>query len=184
MNYAIISDIHGYAKPLALALSCADRYECAQILLLGDLIYHGPRNTIIDEHDPQATANLLNENRNRIIAVRGNCDAEVDQSILQFPIMSPTNILMSRKHRIFMTHGHHFTPVNSPLEKGDLFLFGHTHVSFFDASDNINIFNPGSISLPKKTSIRTMGILSEEDNRVMLIDIDTCKVLRTETLVK
>ncbi len=184
MNYAIISDIHGYANPLAGALNCADRYDCEQLLLLGDLIYHGPRNTIVADHDPQTTASLLNERRNMIIAVRGNCDAEVDQTILQFPIMSPTNILMSKKHRIFMTHGHHFTPVNSPLQHGDIFLFGHTHVSFFDSTDGINIFNPGSVSLPKKTSIRTMGVLSEEDHRIMVVDIDTCKVLRTESLVQ
>ncbi len=182
MEYAIISDIHGCADALQNALNTAKQFECATILILGDILYHGPRNALIDGYDPQKTASMLNKHKDNIIAVKGNCDAEVDQMLLEFPIMSPTNTLIFQDRKIFMTHGHQYKPGDVPLKAGDLFLSGHTHRTVLETFQGIYVFNPGSISMPKGTNIKTMGILSEKTGLLKLVDTTTGKILQQEKI--
>lgn len=164
MIYAVISDIHGNARQLRKAFSIADAQRCDAILLLGDLLYHGPRNPITEGYDTKAAAALLNERKNSVIAVRGNCDAEVDQMMLDFPIDASYNQLFSSTGKIFMTHGHLHDLNRLPFGNGDIILSGHTHRPVLETLANGAVhFNPGSISLPKGDfSFGTMGIVSEE----------------------
>ena len=182
MNYAIISDIHGYAKTLSDALKWSDKFNCRHILLLGDLIYHGPRNRIAEHLDPQGTIELLNARKERIIAVRGNCDAEVDQMVLEFPVMSPVNILVSGDRRIVMHHGHRQDSLKLALTRGDLVLSGHTHVACCSVTDGVTFFNPGSVSLPKKSPFGTMGVYREREGTLLTVEVSSGRILETFAL--
>lgn len=177
-TFAILSDLHGCATALEKALAiCQKDYKVDYYLLLGDLLYHGPRNKIVDGYDAKRTAEILNSFRSKIIAVRGNCDAEVDQMVLQFPIMANCNQIPYKNHRIFMTHGHLYDPETLPLSSGDLYLSGHTHrVVLEEMSNGLYCFNPGSISLPKEPSFGTFGIL--EGDLIKLIDLEQNRVVK------
>lgn len=178
MIYAVISDIHGNARQLRKAFSIADANGCDAILLLGDLLYHGPRNPITEGYDAKETAALLNARKNSVIAVRGNCDAEVDQMMLDFPIDAPYNQLLSPTGKIFMMHGHLHDLNRLPFGRGDIILSGHTHKPVLETLSNEAVhFNPGSISLPKGVfSFGTMGLI-KTDGECELINIETCEHL-------
>lgn len=163
MKLMIASDIHGsqyYCKKMieAYRMEKADK-----LLLLGDILYHGPRNDLPKDYNPKAVISLLNEINNEILCVRGNCDSEVDQMVLNFPIMSDYCVLYINNHMIFATHGHIFHPDKLPmLKKGDILLNGHTHVPKCIVGDDYIYMNPGSISIPKEESAHGYMIL--EDN--------------------
>ena len=150
MRYIIASDIHGsahWARRLCevFAESGADR-----LILLGDLLYHGPRNDLPDEYAPKLVAAMLNELKDRIIAIRGNCEAEVDQMMLEFPVLSDSAYICDFGQRVFATHGHVFNPDNlPPLCGGDIMLYGHTHIPDDSFKGDIRCINPGSVSIPK-----------------------------------
>ena len=153
MKWLIASDIHGSAY-YCYELIKAYRIEKAdRLLLLGDILYHGPRNDLPKDYNPKAVIRMLNDIKNDIICVRGNCDAEVDQMVLEFPIIENYALLCLDDKLIFATHGHKY--INSstpPLHKGDIFLYGHTHVPLCDDLGDYLYCNPGSVSIPKEES--------------------------------
>lgn len=153
MKLMIASDIHGSAFWCEKLVSKYREEKADKLLLLGDLLYHGPRNNLPDGYSCKAVIDMLNSLKDNLICVRGNCDAEVDQMVLDFPIMADYTKLSVGKANIFATHGHKFNPKNlPPLKKGDILLNGHTHVPALKEIDDIVYINPGSVSLPKENS--------------------------------
>ena len=153
MKWLIASDIHGseyYCKQL---LEAYDREKADRLLLLGDILYHGPRNDLPREYNPKKVIELLNERKQDIICVRGNCDTEVDQMVLKFPILADYCVVADGDKLIYATHGHNFNEKNlPPLHKGDILLHGHTHVPKCVEHENYIYMNPGSTSIPKEES--------------------------------
>ena len=171
MKFLVISDIHGSADYMEKALEAYTRHKPDQILLLGDILYHGPRNPLPQGYNPQKVAALLNPLADKIIAVRGNCDAEVDQMLLNFDIQRDCATLFLGGHRITATHGHRF-PLDPPPHSfpGDIYLFGHIHVPVIRQENGITLLNPGSITLPKQNSPHTYGLLDENGFTIMTED--------------
>lgn len=153
MKLLIASDIHGSAFWCSRLVSIIEKENPDKIILLGDLLYHGPRNDLPREYNPKSVIPMLSMYQNRIIAVRGNCEAEVDQMVLPFPCMSDFSQLIVDGTTLFLTHGHIFYPENlPPLPEGSVFLFGHTHVKRDSIVNGIHCLNPGSVSIPKDGS--------------------------------
>lgn len=151
MKWLIASDIHGSAYYCRALLEAFAAENADRLLLLGDILYHGPRNDLPREYDPKAVIALLNPLADRILCVRGNCDTEVDQMVLAFPIMAEYALLTEGNTLIFATHGHHFhAEALPPLHEGDLLLHGHTHIPELTQKNGITILNPGSVSIPKE----------------------------------
>ncbi|RKJ38883.1 phosphodiesterase [Acutalibacter sp. 1XD8-33] len=157
MKWLIASDVHGSAVCCRALREALDRENAQALLLLGDLLYHGPRNSLPAGYDPKETAALLNAIPQKIFCLRGNCEAEVDQMLLGFPIMAEYGLLESAGHMIFATHGHRYNLQTPPsLSPGDLLLHGHTHVpAKIQAPDGWWYLNPGSVSIPKEDSPRS-----------------------------
>ena len=154
MKWVIGSDIHGAADCCRQLLEAYRREEGERLLLLGDLLYHGPRNDLPEHYRPKEVLAMLNELSQEIFCVRGNCEAEVDQMVLTFPVMADYCLLESGGLRIFATHGHVFNIVTPPpLGNGDILLHGHTHIPIRELRpDGYWYLNPGSVSLPKANS--------------------------------
>lgn len=169
MKYYVISDIHGSALHLEKVLKHFDE-DGDYLLILGDILYHGPRNPLPDGYDPKRVAALLNERKEKIIAVRGNCDSEVDQMVLAFPITADYQILPFDGYKIFMTHGHLYDEDVPWLGKQDAILFGHVHLQHASRLDGRLYLNPGSLSLPKLDSVAGYGIL--ENDTFTIYDLD------------
>ena len=152
MKLLIASDIHGDINNARKIINIFNEEKCDKLVLLGDLLYFGPRNYLTDGYDPKAVITLLNENKNNILAVRGNCDAEVDQMVLDFPIMADYCYLVLDGLTVFATHGHNFnTSSPPPLRQGEILLHGHTHVLKCEMFGNRNYYlNPGSCTYPKE----------------------------------
>ncbi|MBR4860249.1 MAG: phosphodiesterase [Alphaproteobacteria bacterium] len=164
MKIMIASDIHGSATYCNDLLEAFEREAADKLLLLGDILYHGPRNPLPDRYDPQAVAKLLNQYKQQILCVRGNCDSEVDQMMLEFPIMAEYCILSVGKRMVFATHGHQYNEAHLPmLQAGDVLLHGHTHVPMLVDRGEYFYANPGSVSLPKENSPRSYLLLDEEN---------------------
>ena len=159
MKIAFMSDIHGVPSALAAALKAADALGFDRLVLLGDLLYHGPRNGVPSFYDPVKVAGMLNERKDSIVAVRGNCDAEVDQMMFEFPMMADYAVLDAGPETFFLTHGHLWNEYRlPPLGMGTVLAHGHTHVPELKKLEcGISIFNPGSVSLPKGGSLRSFG---------------------------
>ena len=150
MRYLVISDIHGASQALEQALSWKETLGAEKILLLGDVLYHGPRNDLPVPYAPKEVAERLNGLKEQIVSVQGNCDAEVDQMVLQFPILADYIILYLEGRMVFATHGHvHNEEHLPPLKKGDILLHGHTHVQAMEEHEDHLYLNPGSVSIPK-----------------------------------
>lgn len=163
MRLFICSDIHGDATAVNLTLAAFERSQAEYLILLGDLLNHGPRNALPEDYDPLRVAEQLNEYSTQIIAVRGNCDSEVDQALLQFPMLGEYNQLVIAGRRAFFCHGHTFMPENLPvLAEGDIFISGHTHVPVAEKKGSIYLFNPGSTSIPKQNGPASYGIIDEK----------------------
>ena len=177
MKLIICSDIHGDITGARTAIDALNREGADKLLILGDVLYHGPRNSLPNGYDPRAVIELLNENKKSILCVRGNCDTEVDQMVLEFPILADYAILSLDGLTVFATHGHkHNTSSVPPLAEGDILLHGHTHVLCATDFGNQNTYiNPGSISIPKENNPRTYAVY---ENRVFTIkDLDGNTVL-------
>lgn len=163
MKFLIASDIHGSSLYCEQLFNAVKREEVDKILLLGDLLYHGPRNDLPDEYAPKSVIRTLNDHKDKIIAVRGNCDTEVDQMVLDFPIMADYCILLCGNHVVYATHGHHLNPENPPkLNNGDILLTGHTHVTVCEEREGFYYINPGSVSIPKSDTERGYIIFEDE----------------------
>ncbi len=151
MKLLIASDIHGSLRYCGELLRAYDRERADRMLLLGDILYHGPRNDLPEGYAPKEVIALLNERRRDILCVRGNCDTEVDQMVLSFPVMADYAWLCMDGYSIFATHGHVFNLSNlPPLCDGDILLHGHTHIPAWEKHENIRYLNPGSVSIPKQ----------------------------------
>ena len=153
LRWIIASDIHGSAYYCEKLLEAFEKEKADKIALLGDILYHGPRNDLPQDYNPKKVAQMLNGIKNRIICVKGNCDAEVDQLLLEFPILSETAVLDNGTHAIYLTHGHKYNIDNPlPMQQGDILIYGHTHVPLDEERDGIRYYNPGSVSIPKNMS--------------------------------
>ena len=172
MKYFVASDIHGYPDVCSKVLEAYDRESCDRLVLLGDLLYFGPRNTLGSTYDPKGVIALLNARKNELLCVRGNCDSDVDQMVLDFPMMADYAILSLGKKLVYCTHGHVWNPNHLPnLQEGDILLTGHTHVvACEDLPGGILYLNPGSPTYPKQDTHRSYLILSEEG--VVFKDLD------------
>lgn len=163
MKWFIASDIHGSAKYCRQMLAAFEREKADRILLLGDILYHGPRNDLPDEYAPKEVIAMLNPLKDTILCTRGNCEAEVDQMVLSFPVLADYAFICDGKTNIFATHGHNYNCGSlPPLHKGDILLHGHTHVPKCDVMDGFIYMNPGSVSIPKENSEHSYMTL--EDN--------------------
>ena len=153
MKFLIASDIHGSAKYCRELLTAMDREQPDRVLLLGDLLYHGPRNDLPEEYAPKEVIAMLNGIREKLFCVRGNCDTEVDQMVLTVPILADYCLLEEKGVLIFATHGHHYNLSAPPLlKKGDILLHGHTHIPAWQETETFTYLNPGSVSIPKEGS--------------------------------
>lgn len=154
MKLMIASDIHGSAYYCERLISAYNNEAPDRLLLLGDLLYHGPRNDLPRDYAPKKVIAMLNELKEKLLCVRGNCEAEVDQMVLDFPVMAEYCVIYDSGRMIFATHGHVFNKSNMPkLSKGDILLHGHTHVPTCEQLDNGAVYiNPGSVSIPKEDS--------------------------------
>ncbi len=153
MKLIIASDIHGSAYWCRKLLELVEAEKPDKLILLGDLLYHGPRNDLPKEYAPKQVIPMLSQYKDRIIAVRGNCEAEVDQMVLPFPCMADFSQLYVDDRTLYLTHGHHHNPdALPPLTEGSIFLSGHTHVKLDEMRGGIRCLNPGSVSIPKDGS--------------------------------
>lgn len=171
MKLFFISDIHGSYYYTRKALEAFRREEAEYIAILGDVLYHGARNPLPLEYNPQETAKVLNELAGRIIAIRGNCDSEVDQMVLDFPIMADYASILYNGRRLFLTHGHLYNDSHLPkLKENDILFYGHTHVPELEKKDGLYMINPGSITFSKENTPNSYGVL--EDHTFFIKDLD------------
>lgn len=153
MKWLIASDIHGSAYYCRKLLEAFEKESADRILLLGDILYHGPRNDLPRDYAPKKVIAMLNPLSDILLCARGNCDTEVDQMVLTFPILADYALLWADKKLIFATHGHNFNSANLPaIKKDDILLHGHTHIPVCEESDTHTYLNPGSVSIPKENS--------------------------------
>lgn len=171
MKLFFMSDIHGSAFYLKQAMEMYNKENASHIVILGDELYHGARNPLTRDYNPKEAARILNSCSEKIMAVRGNCDSEVDAMVLTFPMSSTYSSILYNGKRLFLTHGHIYNNKNMPkLSQGDVFLFGHTHIPLVVKENGVTIINPGSISLPKENNPNTYGILEGETFYIKRMD--------------
>lgn len=171
MKWLIASDLHGSAHYTRQLLDAFEKEQADRLLLLGDILYHGPRNDLPEEYAPKAVIAMLSERKDRILCVRGNCDTEVDQMVLPFPILADYAILPVGNRLMYCTHGHVYNGAHlPPLAKGDILLHGHTHVPLCEVREDVTILNPGSVSIPKENSWH--GYMTLEDGVLRWMDFD------------
>ena len=161
MKLMIASDIHGSAYYCRKMVEAFESEKADRLLILGDVLYHGPRNDLPKDYSTKEVMEMLNELKDRIFCVRGNCDGEVDQMVLKFPILADYCIIPVGERLIYATHGHVFNMDSlPPLQKGDIILHGHTHIpAWTEFGDNNLYLNPGSTSIPKEGSHHSYMIL-------------------------
>ena len=180
MKLMIASDIHGSAFYCRKMLEAFNNEKPDKLLILGDILYHGPRNDLPKEYAPKEVIAMLNPLADKLLCVRGNCDTEVDQMVLDFPVLAEYAIFYVGGKTIFATHGHNFNPSNPPkLSKGDILLNGHTHVPAFEDKGGFIYVNPGSVSIPKENSEH--GYIMLENNTLTWKKLDG-EIYKTETI--
>ena len=182
MKWMIASDLHGSAYYCRKMLEAFEREGADRLFLLGDLLYHGPRNDLPREYAPKEVIPLLNGKKEKLLCVRGNCDAEVDQMVLEFPVLADYAVLPVGRQLIYATHGHIYHVKNlPPLAPGDVLLHGHTHVPAWTEFGQGNLYlNPGSVSIPKEDSPHSYMIL--EGNTVQWKELESSAVFHELTL--
>ncbi len=167
MKLMIASDIHGSLKYCRELVERYKEEKCEKLVLLGDILYHGPRNDLPEEYSPKGVIELLNGMADEILCVRGNCEAEVDEMVLSFPVLAEYAFFYHKGRMFFLTHGHKMNPQNMPkIKKGDVLFNGHTHVSKIKELENGVVYmNPGSVSIPKEGTPR--GYMIVDDTAVI-----------------
>ena len=179
MKYLIVSDIHGSLPALEQVLRVYESEHCQMLLILGDILNYGPRNRIPEGLDPKGIADRLNALGEHIVAVRGNCDSEVDQMLLHFPVMAPYAVVVEQGLRIFLTHGHLYHEGNMPPCRHDAFIYGHTHLWKLQRGDGGQVVcNTGSVTFPKGGNVPTFAILDGTLLTVRAMDGSVLKSLR------
>ncbi|MBO5653268.1 MAG: phosphodiesterase [Clostridia bacterium] len=162
MKFLIASDLHGSASACQKLLAAFAREGADRLILLGDILYHGPRNDLPDAYAPKEVIALLSPLADRILAVRGNCDTEVDQMVLPFPILADYAVLPVGERLMYLTHGHKYGEATPPpMAKGDILLQGHTHVAGIKEKEGFTLLNPGSLSIPKENTPRGYVLLED-----------------------
>ena len=182
MKWMIASDLHGSAYYCRKMLEAFEREGADRLFLLGDLLYHGPRNDLPREYAPKEVIPLLNGKKEKLLCVRGNCDAEVDQMVLEFPVLADYAVLPVGQRLIYATHGHIYNVKNlPPLAPGDVLLHGHTHVPAWTEFGQGNLYlNPGSVSIPKENSPHSYMTL--EGNTMQWKELESGAVFHELTL--
>ena len=182
MKWMIASDLHGSAYYCRKMLEAFEREGADRLFLLGDLLYHGPRNDLPREYAPKEVIPLLNGKKEKLLCVRGNCDAEVDQMVLEFPVLADYAVLPVGRRLIYATHGHIYHVKNlPPLAPGDVLLHGHTHVPAWTEFVQGNLYlNPGSVSIPKENSPHSYMTL--EGNTMQWKELESSAVFHELTL--
>ena len=182
MKWMIASDLHGSSYYCRKMLEAFEREGADRLFLLGDLLYHGPRNDLPREYAPKEVIPLLNGKKEKLLCVRGNCDAEVDQMVLDFPILADYAVLPVGQRLIYATHGHIYHVKNlPPLAPGDVLLHGHTHVPAWTEFGQGNLYlNPGSVSIPKENSPHSYMTL--EGNTMQWKELESSAVFHELTL--
>ena len=167
MKLLIASDLHGSAHWTRKLIDAYEKSGPARLVLLGDLLYHGPRNDLPDGYDPKAVIGLLNPLAAQIIAVRGNCEAEVDGMVLDFPVSPDYGLIFDGERSLYLSHGHRETP---KLPAGALYFTGHTHIPHDYTENGVRFLNPGSVSIPKNGSGHSFILYLDGDVRFMTLD--------------
>ena len=182
MKWMIASDLHGSAYYCKKMVEAFEREGADRLFLLGDLLYHGPRNDLPREYAPKEVIPLLNGKKEKLLCVRGNCDAEVDQMVLEFPVLADYAVLPVGQRLIYATHGHIYHVKNlPPLAPGDVLLHGHTHVPAWTEFGQENLYlNPGSVSIPKENSPHSYMTL--EGNTMQWKELESSAVFHELTL--
>lgn len=182
MKWMIASDLHGSAYYCRKMLEAFEQEGADRLFLLGDLLYHGPRNDLPREYAPKEVIPLLNGKKEKLLCVRGNCDAEVDQMVLEFPVLADYAMLPVGQRLIYATHGHIYHVKNlPPLAPGDVLLHGHTHVPAWTEFGQGNLYlNPGSVSIPKENSPHSYMTL--EGNTMQWKELESSAVFHELTL--
>ena len=181
MKWMIASDIHGSAHYARLLLEAYDREQADKLWLLGDILYHGPRNDLPCTYEPKKVIELLNERKNTLLCVRGNCDTEVDQMVLDFPILADYAVVSEGSIVIYATHGHQYNPDHPlPVCEGGILLNGHTHVPKCIEYNSFIYMNPGSVSIPKEGSWH--GYMTLENGLFLWKDMDGAVKMKYETV--
>ncbi|MES0266036.1 phosphodiesterase [Citrobacter sedlakii] len=176
MKLMFASDIHGSLPATERVLALFARSGAQWLVILGDILNHGPRNALPEGYAPAEVAGRLNEYASRIIAVRGNCDSEVDQMLLHFPLTAPWQQALLENQRLFLTHGHLFGVENLPaLQSNDVLVYGHTHLPVAEKRGDIYHFNPGSVSIPKGGHPASYGML--DDNVLSVIALNDQSII-------
>lgn len=170
MRLLIASDIHGRLGPMKKMSSLLFSYRPDRVLLLGDYLYHGPRNALSPDCNPTEVAKLLNKWAGKIVAIKGDCDSRADQGALHFPMLEDCRILELGGHRVDLIHGDLLTSDIIEVERGDILMFGHTHVPVLKREDGVIYFNPGSLSYPKGGSPASFGIFERERLELKRLD--------------
>lgn len=171
MKLMFASDIHGSAYYCERMLECYRREDANRLILLGDLLYHGPRNDLPRDYNPKQVIKMLNEVKEELLCVRGNCEAEVDQMVLEFPVMADYMTMFLEDRMLFITHGHKYNENElPPLKKGDILIHGHTHVQAMRKIGDFIYMNPGSVSIPKEDNVNSYMIY--EDKKFTIKDLE------------
>lgn len=171
MKWMIASDIHGSAYWCRKLIEKYREEQADRLILLGDVLYHGPRNDLPDEYAPKKVIAMLNEIKDEILCVRGNCEAEVDQMVLDFPVLADYALLDLGDKMIYLTHGHIYNESKlPPMKKGDILLHGHTHFAKCVEHESYVYMNPGSVSIPKEDSRH--GYMTLENRKFLWKDFD------------
>ncbi len=180
MKLMIASDIHGSAYYCRALLNALEKEAPESLILLGDLLYHGPRNDLPTDYTPKEVISMLNGISAKLLCVRGNCDTEVDQMVLDFPILADYAVLYDNGRKFYLTHGHHFSENHPPkLQKGDILFNGHTHVPACRDKGDFLYVNPGSVSIPKENSVH--GYMTYDNGTFTWKALDTT-VISTYTI--
>ena len=182
MKLMFASDIHGSAYYCRKMLEAYQAEEAGRLILLGDILQHGPRNDLPKEYAPKEVIAMLNPMKNDICAVRGNCEAEVDQMVLDFPVMADYALILYGERNLYATHGHIYNENNlPPLKNGDILIHGHTHVLKAEKREDYTLLNPGSVSIPKEGNPPSYAILEDDLFTIKGFDGTIIKELQLQT---
>ncbi len=171
MKALIASDIHGRKTAMAKLRAVIDAYQPDRIILLGDYLYNGPRNGVPEDYDPMGVCQELNHYAGKIIGVRGNCDSRIDQSLLKFDI-EDSKVIYFNGYRIDLIHGDLLTSDLLHVSRGDILMYGHTHIPMLKKQDGVIYLNPGSTSFPKNGYPASYAVFEDREIKVLPLDGD------------
>ena len=181
MKILFASDIHGSAYYCQKLLEIYEASKAERLVILGDILYHGPRNDLPKEYAPKQVIAMLNARKDQIYAVRGNCDTEVDQMVLEFPILADYALLSFNGLTFYATHGHVYNQDHlPPMQEGDILIHGHTHLLKAEKTGGITVLNPGSVSIPKGGNPNTYALLEGNVFTILTLEGDVVKQIELE----